>query len=152
MRARPTPPGRAPPTRQETRITSTELSHTDPTGTRRDAFLALVRNEDIMHSLDTVPDDTLVTVGLGLAIEAYSGRWEGTRDRAVARFDIPDDVVELLAAAALTALTPSIGAVVLTRPNEATLRELRACLASHGCKATVAHTPTKGTRRAPRAD
>ncbi len=50
------------------------------------------------------------------------------------------------------ALTQTMGAVVLVRPNEATLGELRACPASHGCKATVARTPTKGTRRAPRAD
>lgn len=133
-------------------MTSTALPLTDPTGTRRDAFLALVRDEDIMHSLDAVPDDTLVTVGLGLAIEAYEGRWNGSRDLAVARFDIPADVVELLAAAALTALTPTMGAVVLARPNEATLGELRAWLASRGYKATVARTPTKGTRRARQAD
>ncbi len=133
-------------------MTSTALPLTDPTGTRRDAFLALVRDEDIMHTLDAVPDDTLVRIGLGLAVEAYSGRWEGARDLAVARFDIPADVVELLAAAALTALTPTMGAVVLARPTEATLDELRAWLASHGYKATVARTPTKRTGRAPRAD
>ncbi|MGN6128684.1 MAG: hypothetical protein ACTHON_19175 [Humibacter sp.] len=129
-------------------MTSTALPLTDPTGTRRDAFLALVRDEDIMHTLDTVPDDTLVTVGLGLAVEAYAGRWNGSRDLAVARFDIPADVVELLAAAALTALTPTMGAIVLARPTEATLGELRAWLASHGYKATAARTSAKGKRRA----
>ncbi|MCD2169570.1 hypothetical protein LPW41_07615 [Microbacterium sp. JC 701] len=129
-------------------MTSSTLPLIDSAGTRRNAFLALVRDEDIMRSLDTVPDDTLVTVGLGLAVEAYEGRWNGSRDLAVARFDIPADVVELLAAAALTALTPTMGAIVLARPTEATLGELRAWLASHGFKATVAHTPTKGKRRA----
>lgn len=131
---------------------STTLPLTDPTGTRREAFLALVHAEDIMHSLDTVPDDTLVSVGLGLALEAYEGRWNGTRDLAAARFDIPADIIELLAAAALTALTPTMGAVVLARPAEATLGELRLWLASHGYKATVARRPSKGARHARRAD
>lgn len=128
-------------------MTSATLPLTDSTGTRRAAYLALVRGEDIMHTLDTVPDDTLVTAGLGLAVEAYAGRWDGSRGLAVARFGIPADVVELLAAAALTALTPTMGAIVLARPNEATLGELRTWLASHGFKATVAHTSTKGRRR-----
>jgi hypothetical protein len=119
---------------------------TDPTGTRREAFLKLVRDEDIMRSLASVDDDTLVTIGTGLAVEAFEGRWNGTRDLAVARFGIPADVVELLAAAALTALTPNMGALVLARPNEATLAEVRTWLASHGFKATPAHRTTKGRR------
>lgn len=123
---------------------SAALPLTDPTGTRRDAFLALVRDEDILHSLDGVPDDTLVAVGLGLALEAYEGRWNGTRDLAAARFGIPRDVVELLAAAALTSLLPTMGALVLARPNEATLGELRAWLATHGYRTAPAHRSTKG--------
>ncbi|PCE15913.1 hypothetical protein AUC47_10330 [Microbacterium sp. SZ1] len=126
---------------------STALPLTDPAGTRRDAFLALVRDEDIMHALDTVPDDTIVAVGAGLAVEAYEGRWDGTRGLASARFGIPADVVELLAAAALTALLPTMGAHVLARPNEATLTELRNWLASHGYHATPARTSAKGKGR-----
>ncbi|MCZ4301359.1 hypothetical protein [Microbacterium oxydans] len=97
-----------------------------------------------MHTLDHVDDDTLVAIGTGLAVEAFEGRWTGTRDLAVARFDIPADVVELLAAAALTALTPTMGALVLARPNEATLAEVRAWLKSHGFKASPAHASLKG--------
>ncbi|WP_404433284.1 hypothetical protein LG299_02700 [Microbacterium lacus] len=126
---------------------TTSMPLTDPTGTRRAAFLKLVRDEDIMRSLDSVDDDTLVTIGTGLAVEAFEGRWIGTRDLAVARFGIPADVVELLAAAALTALTPNMGALVLARPNEATLAEVRAWLASYGFKATPAHRTTKGQGR-----
>lgn len=130
-------------------MTATTLPLTDPTGTRREAFLALVRDEDIMHSLDNVPDDTIVNIGLGLAVEAYENRWEGTRGLAVARFGVPTDVIELLAAAALAALLPTMGAVVLARPNEATLAELRTWLASHGFRATPANRSehTKGRRR-----
>ncbi len=130
-------------------MAATTLPLTDPTGTRREAFLALVRDEDIMHSLDNVPDDTLVNIGLGLAVEAYQNRWEGTRGLAEARFGIPADVVELLAAAALAALLPTMGAVVLARPNDATLAELRSWLASHGFRATPANGSDhcKGRRR-----
>lgn len=127
-------------------MTPTELPLTDPTGTRRQTFLTLIRDEDIMHSLDTVDDATLVTVGTGLAVEAFLGRWIGTRDLAAARFGIPLDVVELLAAAALAVLTPTMGALVLARPNEATLAELRTWLASHGYRATPAHRSSKGAR------
>lgn len=127
-------------------MTSTELPLTDPTGTRRETFLTLIRDEDIMHSLDTVDDATLVTVGTGLAVEAFEGRWIGTRDLAAARFGIPLDVVELLAAAALAVLTPTMGALVLARPNEATIAEFRTWLASHGYRATPAHRSSKGRR------
>ena len=127
-------------------MTSTELPLTDPTGTRRETFLTLIRDEDIMHSLDTVDDATLVTVGTGLAVEAFEGRWIGTRDLAAARFGIPLDVVELLAAASLAVLTPTMGALVLARPNEATIAELRTWLASHGYRATPAHRSSKGRR------
>lgn len=125
---------------------TTDLPLTDPTGSRREAFLTLVRDEDIMHTLDTVDDATLVSIGTGLAVEAFEGRWNGTRDLAATRFGIPRDVVELLAAAALTALTPNMGALVLARPNEATLAEVRTWLASHGFKATPAHATRKGKR------
>ncbi|MCJ1707945.1 hypothetical protein [Microbacterium sp. VKM Ac-2923] len=130
-------------------MTDTTLPLTDPTGTRREAFLALVRDEDIMHSLDNVPDDTLVNIGLGLAVEAYENRWEGTRGLAVTRFGVPSDVIELLAAAALAALLPTMGAVILARPNEATLANLRAWLASHGFRATPTRRSgsVKGRRR-----
>lgn len=127
-------------------MTPTELPLTDPTGTRRQTFLTLIRDEDIMHSLDTVDDATLVTVGTGLAVEAFLGRWIGTRDLAAARFGIPLDVVELLAAAALAVLTPTMGALVLARPNEATLAELRTWLATHGYRATPADRSRKGAR------
>ncbi|MEX8057405.1 hypothetical protein [Microbacterium sp. 16-032] len=126
---------------------STALPLSDPTGTRRKAFLSLVRDEDIMHSLDSVADDTLVTIGLGLALEAYEGRWNGTRDLAAARFGIPADVVELLAAAALTALLPTMGAIILARPNDATLAELRTWLASNGYRAAPARASAKGKGR-----
>ncbi|MET3467916.1 hypothetical protein [Microbacterium sp. 1262] len=126
---------------------STALPLTDPTGTRREAFLALVRDEDIMHTLDGIADDTIVGLGLGLAVEAYERRWDGTRGLAAARFGIPADVVELLAAAALTALLPTMGAVVLSHPNEATLAELRAWLASHGYRATPARRSAKSEGR-----
>lgn len=125
-------------------MTSAHLPLTDPTGTRRETFLTLVRNEDIMHTLDTIDDDTLVSVGTGLAVEAFEGRWIGTRELAAARFGIPCDAIELLAAAALTALTPTMGALVLARPNEATLAEIRAWLKSHGFKAAPARASFKG--------
>ncbi|MFI8594604.1 hypothetical protein ACIGCK_09300 [Microbacterium sp. NPDC078428] len=127
-------------------MTSVDFPLTDPTGTRRETFLRLIRDEDIMRSLDTVDDATLVTVGAGLAVEAFEGRWIGTRDLAAARFGIPLDVVELLAAAALAVLTPTMGALVLARPNEATIAELRIWLASHGYRATPAHRSRKGRR------
>lgn len=127
-------------------MTSTDLPLTDPTGTRRETFLTLIRDEDIMRSLDTVDDATLVTVGTGLAVEAFEGRWIGTRDLAAARFGIPLDVVELLAAAALAVLTPTMGALVLARPNEATIAELRIWLASLGYRAAPAHRSSKGRR------
>lgn len=81
---------------------------------------------------------------MGLALEAFEGRWTGTRDLAVARFNIPRDTVELIAAAALTTLTPAMGALVLVRPSEASRAEVRAWLKSHGYRATRTRANFKG--------
>ncbi|WP_047524300.1 hypothetical protein [Microbacterium sp. ZOR0019] len=118
-------------------MTSTSLPLTDPTGSRTAAYVRLVRNEDATRSLADVTDETLVSVGAGLAVEAFEGRWATARDAAASRFEIPSEVIELLTAAALAALTPTMGAFVLARPNEATIDELRAWLARHGLKATA---------------
>ncbi len=116
---------------------------TDPTGSRREAFLRLIRDADITHELDGVTDDNLVAVGAGLAVAAFEGRWAVTRNAAVEHFAIPGDVIELVAAAALAALTPTMGAFVLARPNEATLDELRTWLAAQGYKATLTYPARK---------
>lgn len=114
------------------------LPTSDPTGSRTAAFVRLVRDEDADRALATVADDTLVLVGAGLALEAYEGRWAAAQQAAAYRFGIPADVVELLTAAALCALTPTMGAFVLARPNEASLDELRGWLAHHGYRAIPA--------------
>ncbi|UPL12593.1 hypothetical protein [Microbacterium sufflavum] len=114
------------------------LPISDPTGSRTAAFVRLVRDEDAARGLATVADDALVLVGAGLALEAYEGRWAAARHAAASRFGIPEDIVELLTAAALCTLTPTMGAFVLARPNEATLDELREWLANYGYRATPA--------------
>jgi hypothetical protein len=123
------------------------LPLSDPTGSRTAAFLRLVRDEDSTRALAAVADDALVLVGAGLALEAYEGRWAAARHAAASRFGIPDDVVELLTAAALSALTPTMGAFVLARANEATLDELRSWLANHGYRAMPARA-TMATEQA----
>ncbi|MDF2554238.1 MAG: hypothetical protein K0R60_133 [Microbacterium sp.] len=116
--------------------------------TAGDLYLTLVRDEDIMHTLDHVADDVIIEVGTGLAVEAYERRYDSTRALASARFGIPGDVIDLLTSAALTALYPTMGAAILARPNEATLRELRHLLAAHGLRITEHRTTRKGRNHA----
>lgn len=61
-------------------------------------------------------------------------------------YRIPADALELLAAAALTHLTPAMGTVVLARPNEGTMTELRAALRPAGYTLTFT-TPSAPTTR-----
>ena len=117
----------------------TALPKIDPHGTRRAAFIQTIRDEDIMGSLRATGDDDLVHLGLGLAVEAYEGRWSATLSIAEAFYRIPADILELLAAATLTHLTPNMGAALLLRPNEATITDLRAILRRAGHDVSVTY-------------
>jgi len=123
----PAPSERAP---RGLRIPGNRASHKSP----RARFLALVRDHDILHVFDAVTDDALVDFGQGMAYEAIRGEYTAASGLARNIWRIPDDAIELVTSAALTAFYPHAGQIVLARPSDATVRELSRVLAEHGLR------------------
>lgn len=118
---------------------------TAPTTVRRAAYLRMVRDGDILQTFKATPDDDLVQFGAGLAVEAFEGRYDSARWQAREFYGIPEDAADLAAAAYLATVTPTMGAVIMQRPTEGSIREIRAWLRSHGIDTAVAPPPTTGT-------
>lgn len=123
----PAPSQRAP---RGLRVPGNRTTHVSP----RTRFLALVRDHDVLHVFHAVTDDTLVDFGQGMAYEAIRGEYTAASGLARNIWRIPDDAIELATSAAITAFYPHAGQIVLSRPSDATVRELSRVLAEHGLR------------------
>jgi hypothetical protein len=105
---------------------------TDAIDDRRAAYVSLLRQEDILRTFVSTPDDVLIALGAHYALAAYQGTYEREAYIAVTQYRIPEDAVELLAAAYLVMVLPALANVVLGRPNEGTVLAARGLVRRHG--------------------
>ena len=118
------------------RIPGQRATHESP----RARFLALVQDNDVLNVFQSVTDETLVTFGQGMAYEAIRGEYASASALARNVWQIPDDAIELVTSAALTAYYPHAAQIVLARPSEASIRVLTRALAEHGFRLSR-HSP-----------